>query len=197
MKRKSLVNKIEEHDKALSGRGVVIDEAQGYIYRLAVAPDGWCRVSQNHFNVQENTVLGQPKNTFDFETPSEAIAVFETFKNFAACVWRKDERVMYAREDDWNASKYWKDGRTRHVLLVDGMEAFVLYCYENREWYVRAYIDGGCQESTIITRELTAAKEEAEKWYANILTKSIATHEASIKSHQKQLMVLERIELVF
>lgn len=93
--RKDLGRKYEQHQAALENKGAIIDEKNSLIYRLAVAPDGWCRVALNDFVVAENTVLGPAKQTWDVKTSEEAIALFEEIKIRPGMVWREDDRVFY------------------------------------------------------------------------------------------------------
>lgn len=93
--RKDLSRKIKKHQLALEGHGILIDEQNGLIYRLAVAPDGWCRVAKNGFDIAENTVLGPAAETWDFQTPEEAIGLFEEIKARSGMFWREDDRVLY------------------------------------------------------------------------------------------------------
>lgn len=96
--RKDLGRKYAHHQMALEGRGIIINPAEGQIYRLAVAPDGWCRVAQNDFDITCDTVLGPAKQTWDFKTPGEAISFFEKMKGVRGMVWREDDRVFYKKE---------------------------------------------------------------------------------------------------
>ena len=93
--RKNLFRKAEQHQRALDGHGVLIDEKNGLIYRLAVASDGWCRVAKNNFDVAQNTVLGPAIQTWDYKTPKEAVAFFDTIKQQPEITWCKDDRVFY------------------------------------------------------------------------------------------------------
>ena len=162
--RKSLVHKMEEHEKSLSGHGVYIDEANCYIYRLAVAPDGWCRVCQNHFDIQNNTVLGQPRQVWDYKTPAEALTAFNNLKLMPhRNIWREDERVFYSAEDYWNKAKQWKDGRNRYELMLSGKESWCVLYYNPKDgYYVKAYISGGCVDEMLHATTLDTAKKEAE-----------------------------------
>lgn len=98
--RKDLSHKSKLHQFALEGYGVLINESSGLIYRLAVAPDGWCRVAQNNFDVAQNTVLGPATQTWDYQTPEEAVALFKAIKKHPEITWRQDDRVFYDKNKE-------------------------------------------------------------------------------------------------
>ena len=191
MKRKSLVNKIEEHEAALDGHGVYIDELNCFIYRLAVAPDGWCRVCQNHFNIQQNTVLGQARSVFDYETPAEAIAVFENLKIMPGVVWREDDRVDYSRDDYWNGVKRWKDGKNRFALYLNGSEACVMRYRENNNYHIMTSFGNGMSEGVVNADSIDAAKKAAEKWLADRFKAEINMHNGCIHKLKMKTLILE------
>lgn len=93
--RKNLFRKTKQHQQVLEGLGILIDEKNGLIYRLAVAPDGRCRVAQNNFDVVQNTVLGPAVQTWDYKTPVEAVVFFEAIKQRPEITWCRDDRVLY------------------------------------------------------------------------------------------------------
>lgn len=191
MGRKSLVNKIEEHKADLDGHGVYIDELNCFIYRLAVAPDGWCRVCQNHFNIPQNTVLGQARSVFDYETPAEAITVFENLKIMPGVVWREDDRVDYSRDDYWNGVKRWKDGKNRFALYLNGTEACVMRYRENNEYYIMTQFGNGISDGVINADSIDAAKKAAEKWLADSFKAEINMHNDCIHKLKMKTLILE------
>lgn len=85
--RKDLSSKYEQHRNALEGHGVILNRFKGLIYRLAVAPDGWCRVCVNRCNWPQQTVLGCPIEVYDFKTPGEAIKLFNSIKENTGNYW--------------------------------------------------------------------------------------------------------------
>jgi hypothetical protein len=93
--RKDLTRRSKKHELALAGHGVIINRFRGRIWRLAVAYDGWCRIAENNFDVETDTVLGPAILTYDYETPEEAIRVFNGFKDHTGNWWRQEDRVIY------------------------------------------------------------------------------------------------------
>lgn len=95
VERKDLTRKCKEHEAALSGHGIIYNRFKGKIWRLAVAYNGWCRIAENNFDIESRTVLGPAIQTYDYETPEEAIRVFNGFKDHTGNYWDKDDRVIY------------------------------------------------------------------------------------------------------
>lgn len=84
-------------ERDLANKGVIINR-HGYIFRLAVAPNGKARVVQNRFDKRENTVLGPAIYVEEYDTADEALDRFEKIKRQLGNEWREDDRVMYARD---------------------------------------------------------------------------------------------------
>ena len=108
--RKNLSHKYTEHQKALEGHGIITNRFKGIIYRLAVAPDGWCRVCVNRFHGPTLTVYGCPITTYDYKTPEEAIRLFCSIAENGGNYWDKDfdqGRVFYVPGENLPEDTSW------------------------------------------------------------------------------------------
>lgn len=108
--RKNLSSKYELHSRALEGHGVITNRFKGIIFRLAVAPDGWCRVCVNRCDWPAQTVLGSPIEVYDYETPEEAIRLFNGIKENGGNYWWKDfdqGRLFYDPSADPDQKVSW------------------------------------------------------------------------------------------
>lgn len=107
--RKNLSAKYEKHKLALEGHGVITNRFKGIIYRLAVAPDGWCRVCVNRCDWPLRTVLGCAIKTYDFKTPEEAIRLFNSIKNDTGNYWEDYDagRLFYDPAADPTQEVHW------------------------------------------------------------------------------------------
>lgn len=94
--RKGLEHKYDAHKLALDGHGVILDAAEGAIYRLDVADDGWCRLWKNELLLDGDAMVGKPLYIWDFGTPERAIAQFESIKKTPGVTWCKDVQF-----EDW------------------------------------------------------------------------------------------------
>lgn len=91
----TLKNKIAAAEKAIAGKGVLIDPA-GIIIRLSVNADGNIRLCKNRFIINENIVLGAAFSTIDFKSIDTALDAFEHLKKDGSYFWREDDRVLYS-----------------------------------------------------------------------------------------------------